>query len=82
MRGSVLLAAIAAIALLPGCGQKKVTCDAQGLIVIPADASLEDRSDWLAENRELLFKRLALETGDPNARYYPPATLEKAPSCP
>jgi hypothetical protein len=83
MRHAPILVALVA-ALLSSCGKsdRPVECTIDGLVVIPADASAENRRKWLSENADLGLKRLYADLDDPRGRYATPESLEKAPSCP
>jgi hypothetical protein len=76
-RASIILAALT----LASCSAAPpITCDNDGLIVIPAGTAEAPRSDWEARNRALLIRRMDKVTG--RAEWQTPASLEKADGCP
>lgn len=79
MRPALIIALLAAAALLTACGKRSVSCDGDGMIIIPDNAGKQDRDRWLSENADLAFKRVMKDTGNPQAVS---GSLTKAPSCP
>lgn len=74
--------AIIVVALgLASCGPA-ITCDSDGMIVIPDDVSTDTRVDWNSRNLRLATQRLNKATGSPDGRWLTPETLEKAKGCP
>lgn len=78
MRWEVILAGL----MLASCSGPAIQCDADGMIIVPKDASTEIASDWLNRNMDLAGKRLGKMTGDERSRWVTPASLEKAKGCP
>ncbi len=78
------LAAAAAFLAASGCGSAgaDIRCDADGLIVMPKDASHDRWMDLFGRNQELIRKRTESLSGDGRGAWHTPATLEKARGCP
>ena len=75
------MAAILAGLILASCSAAPaITCDTDGMIVIPAGVSEALRSEWGSRNRALLIRRMDKVTG--RAEWQTPAELEKAEGCP
>lgn len=72
---------LGAMLALASCGPQ-IRCDDQGMIVIPADASVDLKVELQARNVALAGKRWAKTTGDPKGQWLTEASLAKAEGCP
>lgn len=67
--------------LIPlGCAQKPVQCDAHGMIIVPADATIEQQNDYNARNVDFLNRRANSQIG--RGGHYTAESLDKATGCP
>ena len=71
---------LAACLALSACSPPAITCDANGMAVIPADAAAETRQDLEKRNRDLVYRRYDKVTGI--AEWQSPESLAKADGCP
>lgn len=74
-------AALSAVLLLGACGaQPAITCDYDGMIVIPRGTPQAVASDWERRNRNLALARLDDATG--RRPVYDKSRLAKVQGCP
>jgi hypothetical protein len=80
MISRALILAAAALSLA-SCGREKpIECDYDGMIIIPADASEREKTDYRRRNMELIAARLDAATG--MLQVYDKTRLAKARGCP
>jgi hypothetical protein len=76
-----LVVTMAALLALGGCSKPSIKCDANGLIITPANASDDEKATYTTRNLELAARRLNDATGNKHADYNR-ASLDKAEGCP
>ena len=69
------------LTLIPlGCSQKPIQCDAHGMIIVPADATIEQQNDYNARNGAFINRRADNQLG--RGGHYTAEPLDKATGCP